>query len=86
MKPMQIDMKRIDPSQNMNRFYSVQLTQDLFGEHCVIRQWGRRGTRGQSLIRSYGTEDEAEGAVSKLIKQKLGRGYLLNFMPPKTRE
>lgn len=80
---MQIDMKRVDQSCNMNRFYSVQVMKDLFGEHCVFRQWGRRGTRGQSLMNSYKTEDEAEGAASKLIKQKLGRGYRLIFMASK---
>ena len=35
---MQIDMRRIDPSLNMNRFYSVELTKDLFGQHVVHRQ------------------------------------------------
>jgi len=83
---MQIDMKRVDPSCNMDRFYSVQVIQDLFGEHCVIRQWGRRGTRGQSLMNAYKSEDEAEGAASTLIKQKLGRGYRLVFKSPKTEE
>lgn len=37
---MQIDMRRVDPSLNMNRFYSVELTKDLFGQHGVHRQWG----------------------------------------------
>lgn len=83
---MQIDMKRVDRSCNMDRFYSVQVLKDLFGEHCVLRQWGRRGTRGQSLMNSYRTEDEAEGAVSKLIKQKLGRGYRLIVLSPKSEE
>ena len=44
---MQIDMKRVDPECNMDRFYSVQLTQGLFGDHGVHRQWGRRGTWGR---------------------------------------
>ena len=83
---MQIDMKRVDQSCNMDRFYSVQVIQDLLGDHCVSRHWGRRGTRGQSLMNSYKTEDEAEGAASKLIKQKLGRGYRLIFMLSKTEE
>jgi predicted DNA-binding WGR domain protein len=41
---MQIDMKRVDPEANMDRFYSVGLTRDLFGDHGVYRQWGRSGT------------------------------------------
>ena len=48
---MQIDMRRIDPSLNMNRFYSVGLTKDLFGQHGVHRQWGRFGYLGAALPR-----------------------------------
>jgi len=44
---MQIDMRRVDPSVNMNRFYSVELTKDLFGHIGVHRQWGRFGTWGR---------------------------------------
>lgn len=29
---MQIDMKRVDPEANMDRFYSIGLTKDLFGD------------------------------------------------------
>jgi len=32
---MQIDMKRVDTEANVDRFYSVGLTKDLFGDHGV---------------------------------------------------
>ena len=44
---MEIDVRRVDPSVNMNRFYSVELTKDLFGHIGVHRQWGRFGTWGR---------------------------------------
>ena len=79
---MQIDMKRVDPECNMDRFYSVQLTQGLFGDHGVHRQWGRRGTWGRHRLDWYGTELEAESALSDLVRQKLARGYLLKASFP----
>lgn len=72
---MQIDMKRVDPEVNMDRFYIVELTQDLFGDHGVYRQWGRRGTWGRYRSDWYGSELEAKCALSELVKQKLARGY-----------
>ena len=65
----------------MDRFYSVQLTQGLFGDHGVHRQWGRRGTWGRHRLDWYGTEFEAESALSDLVRQKLARGYLLKVKP-----
>ena len=76
---MQIDMRRIDPALNMNRFYSVGLTKDLFGQHGVHRQWGRFGTWGRHCHDWYRTQTEAETALSDLVKQKLARGYLIKL-------
>lgn len=76
---MQIDMRRIDPSLNMNRFYSMELTKDLFGQHGVHRQWGRFGTWGRHRHDRYATKTEAESALSDLITQKLARGYLIKL-------
>ncbi len=76
---MQIDMRRVDPSVNMNRFYSVELTKDLFGHIGVHRQWGRFGTWGRHRHDWFTSKTEAEYALSDLVKQKLARGYLLKL-------
>jgi len=76
---MQINLRRVDPSRNMNRFYSVELTKDLFGDHGVHRQWGRFGTWGRQRCDWYKSQMEAECALSDLVKQKLARGYLLKL-------
>ena len=78
---MWIDMARIDPNVNMDRFYCVQLTTCLFGDFGVERQWGQRGTRGRHRLDWYASEPEASVALSKLVKQKLMRGYLLKVAP-----
>lgn len=76
---MQIDMRRIDPPLNLNRFYSVGLTKDLFGQHGVHRQWSRSGTWGRHRHDWQRTQTEAETALFDLVKQKLARGYLIRL-------
>lgn len=76
---MQIDMRRINPSLNMNRFYSMELTKDLFGQHGVHRQWRRFGTWGRHRHDWYAKKTEAESALAGLAKQKLARGYLIKL-------
>ena len=78
---MSIDMKRVDPVHNMDRFYYVELTKDLFGDHGVHRQWGRRGTNGRHRFDWYNSSLEAENAASSLVRQKLARGYLIKMSP-----
>lgn len=78
---MRIDMTRVDPGVNMDRFYCVQLTTGLFGEFGVQRLWGRCGTCGRQRLDWYESEPEATSALSKLVKQKLMRGYLLKMAP-----
>jgi len=74
---MRVDMSRVDPDANMDRFYSVQLTQSLFSDVGVERQWGRRRSRGRHRLDWYGDEHEAKSALSDLVRAKLSRGYLL---------
>ncbi|WP_120632572.1 WGR domain-containing protein [Ruegeria sp. EL01] len=74
---MQIDMKRVDPELNMDRFYCVELEKDLFNDHRVHRQWGRSGSWGRHRRDCYDTELEARKAITKLVNQKLARGYTL---------
>jgi predicted DNA-binding WGR domain protein len=68
-------LHRVDPDQNMARFYRVEVLPDLFGEIVVERRWGRIGGRGQFRATSYATTSLAEAAASDLIRVKERRGY-----------
>ena len=68
-------LHRVDPDQNMARFYRVEVLPDLFGEIVVERRWGRIGGRGQSQSASYRSTSLAEAAASRLIVAKERRGY-----------
>ena len=73
--PPSIDLKRIDLTKNMRRFYRMSLQPDLFGGVDLVREWGRIGFRGQWLIERHPGEDEAVSAMLKLEAAKRKRGY-----------
>ncbi|RWB97621.1 MULTISPECIES: WGR domain-containing protein [unclassified Mesorhizobium] len=70
-----VHLRRIDPSQNMRRFYVVAIQPTLFGGASVIRNWGRIGTSGQSMMETFDAEDSAATASMKLQRAKRRRGY-----------
>lgn len=73
--PTTVDLKRIDPSLNMRRFYRMSVQPDLFGGACLVREWGRIGFRGQMLIEQHEDEGRAVNALMKLAVTKNRRGY-----------
>lgn len=73
--PGPVHLRRIDPSQNMRRFYSLSIQPTLFGGASLVRDWGRIGTRGQSMIETFDTGGEADDAMTRLERSKRRRGY-----------
>ena len=67
--------ERRDAARNMARFYALSIEQTLFGDVCLIRRWGRIGTRGQMKSMSFAREDEAMALFVKIQRQKARRGY-----------
>jgi predicted DNA-binding WGR domain protein len=70
-----IILHRTDPARNMRRFYRLDVQPDLFGQWCVIREWGRIGSAGQERTVSYATADEAHEALARQQRGKERRGY-----------
>lgn len=70
-----VHLRRIDPSRNMRRFYALAIQPTLFGGASVIRNWGRIGTNGQSMMETYDGDDEAAIAFARLARTKRRRGY-----------
>lgn len=69
-------LERHDDAANLHRFYSTEISRDLFGAFMLIRRWGRVGRRnGQTLVESYATREEAEAAEQTLTRAKSRRGY-----------
>ena len=68
-------IERRDPDRNMARFYALAIEGTLFGQTCLIRRWGRIGTRGHMVQHSFDDEMEAVGLFLKLLRTKRMRGY-----------
>jgi predicted DNA-binding WGR domain protein len=73
--PTTIDLERIDPSLNMRRFDRMSVQPDLFGGACLVREWGRIGSRVQIMIERHPDEGRAVTALMKLTSTKNCRGY-----------
>jgi predicted DNA-binding WGR domain protein len=70
-----VTLERIDPAQNMSRFYKIDVQPTLFGEWALIREWGRIGRGGTVRSTSFPTAAEAEAAGLKQQLTKVRRGY-----------
>ena len=75
-----VHLRRIDPAQNMRRFYSLSVQPTLFGGASLIRDWGRIGTRGQTMMETFDTADDADLAFDRLERSKRRRGYRDAFL------
>jgi predicted DNA-binding WGR domain protein len=70
-----IVLHRIDPEQDIRRFYSLMIERDLFGTVRLVRNWGRIGSNGQELVEIYADELEAGRALEEVARAKRRRGY-----------
>lgn len=70
-----VHLRRIDPTQNMRRFYVLAIQPTLFGGASVIRNWGRIGTNGLSMVETYDCPCDADKAFVRLELTKRRRGY-----------
>jgi predicted DNA-binding WGR domain protein len=68
-------LHRIDPEQDMRRFYSLMIELDLFGTIRLVRNWGRIGTKGQELVEIHADETAAGQALKAIAQGKRRRGY-----------
>lgn len=70
-----LHLRRIDPSQNMRRFYCLSIQPTLFGETSLIRHWGRIGTNGQEMVETFDESAAAAEAMAQIERIKRRRGY-----------
>lgn len=70
-----VHLHRIDPSRNMRRFYTLVIQPTLFGGASVIRNWGRIGTQGQSMMETFDSAEHAATTSHRIERSKRRRGY-----------
>ena len=72
-----IYMTRIDPAQNMARFYVMCVQPTLFGDWSLMKEWGRIGGAGQQRIRAFAKRCDADAALAQELKRRVRRGYVV---------
>ena len=70
-----IELRRLDPSHNMRRFYRLDIEPDLFGGVLLVKEWGRIGARGRMVAESFDSEALAAHALQRHADRKRRRGY-----------
>ncbi|MCO5159170.1 MAG: WGR domain-containing protein [Aquamicrobium sp.] len=69
-------LHRIDPARNMARYFALAIEPTLFGDHAVIRSWGRLGTQGRQMIELHAEAASARAAFARHAGSKRRRGYV----------
>ncbi|MFZ6028543.1 MAG: WGR domain-containing protein [Chloroflexota bacterium] len=71
-----IVLKRLDPTENVNRWYLVSIQPTLFHPCAVIVAWGRCDNDFQRW-RAIPVEDQAqaERLAERIVSRKIRRGY-----------
>ncbi|WP_199908048.1 WGR domain-containing protein [Celeribacter baekdonensis] len=73
---VQVRLEKIVPFKRQRRFYALSIDQTLFGEWCLIREWGRIGAIGGQKRGAYlATQDDALRALEGIKRAKNRRGY-----------
>ena len=55
---------------NSNKFWEIEIT----GKNFTVT-YGKLGTKGQSLSKSFDTEEKCQKEANKLIAEKTKKGY-----------
>ena len=64
-------LRAVNPSKNINRWYSLKMGQDLFGEWLLITQWGWFGFNGQSKEYVFSEEKLAQKKFQIVLDKRL---------------
>ena len=68
-------LRRVEPEENVARFYTLMIERDLFERIVLVRRWGRIGTRGRERSDEHASQFEAAEAMGRLAAVKRRRGY-----------
>jgi predicted DNA-binding WGR domain protein len=70
-----VTLHKVDASQNVARFYSLEVGRDLFGRVVLVRHWGRIGGTGKTRLDEHRGEGDALVALAAMQAAKQRKGY-----------
>ena len=73
--PTRLRLVRVDPEQNMHRYYALEVQPDLFGGASLVRAWGRIGSSRTTRVELHADEGRALDALRDWEQRKRRRGY-----------
>lgn len=68
----------IDRNRNRFRTYHLYLTEDLWGETCLVREWGRIGRRPRQRFYWPRSEEELARLLQRTILKRKAHSYQQN--------
>jgi len=76
-EPCDVMLALVDPSQNMDKFYVLQLLErskpiNKKSKFTVFMRWGRTGSQGQTMATDYATFGQASTAFNTKFREKTG--------------
>jgi|688.fasta_scaffold121491_2 predicted DNA-binding WGR domain protein len=68
-------LQREDLDNNIRRFYNIHVTQTLFGDWAIVKEWGRIGSPGTVREEWFDSEEIALSRLKSLLQYRANRGY-----------
>lgn len=63
---------RINAPKRMHRYYRMDVQPDLFGQWCLMREWGRIGSTGQTRSFPFPTRRKQKRRCNARVAEKNG--------------
>ena len=70
MRPLFADLRALNHTKNVDRFYKIDVGQDLFSTWSVSLFYGRRGTKGTRRNLAFESREEAFAYAHKTLQNK----------------
>jgi predicted DNA-binding WGR domain protein len=67
----QIDLEAINPLKKVDRYYTVLISPNLFGEIALQTIYGRNGTRGQKRTYTFSSDQECILKLNEILRKRL---------------
>ncbi len=68
--------RKIDKGKNQNRVYVLLWQENLFGEHELVRIWGRAGTDARRMKATpYPSLEAAWPEIQRVVRKRIRHGY-----------
>jgi predicted DNA-binding WGR domain protein len=69
-------LARVEPAENLWRFYRMEIWPARLGGVLLMRQWGRIGTEGHRRLDPHPDQGAALNALAAIARAKRRRGYV----------